>query len=200
MEIITLLSPSQYLPATLSYAINMALIVTFETLAIRVKINHQIKAPELRVVTVEGDNLGVIPLSQAIKEAESRGMDLIEISPNANPPVAKIMDYGKYSYEEKKKIKASKVNSQSSELKIIQVKIGTGDHDLALKAKKVSEWLNEKNRVKIDLFLSGRAKYMDMQFLKERLDRIMKLLTVEYKIAQDITKGPKGLSLVIEKK
>lgn len=178
----------------------MALIVTFETLAIRVKINHQIKAPELRVVTVEGDNLGVIPLSQAIKEAESRGMDLIEISPNANPPVAKIMDYGKYSYEEKKKIKASKVNSQSSELKIIQVKIGTGDHDLALKAKKVSEWLNEKNRVKIDLFLSGRAKYMDMQFLKERLDRIMKLLTVEYKIAQDITKGPKGLSLVIEKK
>ena len=178
----------------------MALIVTFETLAIRVKINHQIKASELRVVTVEGDNLGVIPLSQAIKEAESRGMDLIEISPNANPPVAKIMDYGKYSYEEKKKIKASKVNSQSSELKIIQVKIGTGDHDLALKAKKVSEWLNEKNRVKIDLFLSGRAKYMDMQFLKERLDRIMKLLTVEYKIAQDITKGPKGLSLVIEKK
>ena len=198
--VITLLYPSQYLPRTLSYAINMALIVTFETLAIRVKINHQIKASELRVVTVEGDNLGVIPLSQAIKEAESRGMDLIEISPNANPPVAKIMDYGKYSYEEKKKIKASKVNSQSSELKIIQVKIGTGDHDLALKAKKVSEWLNEKNRVKIDLFLSGRAKYMDMQFLKERLDRIMKLLTVEYKIAQDITKGPKGLSLVIEKK
>ena len=178
----------------------MALIVIFETLAIRVKINHQIKAPELRVITAEGENLGVIPFAEAIKKAQEAGLDLIEISPTAVPPVAKIMDYGKYSYEEKKKAKASKVNSQTSELKIVQVKIGTGDHDLELKAKKVSEWLGENNRVKIDLFLIGRSKYMEMNFLKERLERILKLVTVEYKIAQDVTKGPKGLSIVIEKK
>jgi translation initiation factor IF-3 len=139
-------------------------------LAIRVKINHQIKAPQLRVVTAEGDNLGVIPLSQAIAEAEKRGLDLIEISPTAVPPVAKIMDYGKYSYEEKKKTKVAK------------------------------EWLAEGNRVKVDLFLIGRSKYMDIKFLKERLERIMKLVTVEYKVTQDVTKGPKGLSIVIEKK
>ena len=166
----------------------------------KILINNAIRSQKLRVIDQNGDLLGIITKEEALEAAKKAGLDLIEVSPNAEPPVAKIMDYGKYSYEEKKKIKASKVNSQSSELKIIQVKIGTGDHDLALKAKKVSEWLNEKNRVKIDLFLSGRAKYMDMQFLKERLDRIMKLLTVEYKIAQDITKGPKGLSLVIEKK
>lgn len=169
-------------------------------MAIRVKINHQIKAPELRVITAEGENLGIISFSQALTEAQNRGLDLIEISPSAVPPVAKIMDYGKYSYEEKKKAKVSKENTQISELKIVQIKIGTGDHDLELKAKKVSEWLSQGNRVKIDLFLIGRSKYMDIKFLKERMERIMKLVTVEFKIAQDITKGPKGLSLVIEKK
>jgi translation initiation factor IF-3 len=178
----------------------MALTVIFETLAIRVKINHQIKAPELRVVTAEGENLGVITLFQALAEAQKRQLDLIEISPSAVPPVAKIMDYGKYLYDEKKKTKVAKEKTVVSELKIVQVKIGTGDHDLELKAKKVSEWLAEGNRVKIDLFLIGRSKYMDIKFLKERLERIMKLITVEYKVSQEVTKGPKGLSLVIEKK
>ncbi|MEK7610034.1 MAG: translation initiation factor IF-3 [Patescibacteria group bacterium] len=166
----------------------------------KVRINHQIKAPELRVITAEGKNLGVIKLSEAIAEAQKRGFDLIEISPTATPPVAKIMDYGKYLYDEKKKDKAAKAKVQTSELKIVQVKIGTGEHDLELKAKNVSKWLSEGNRVKIDLFLIGRSKYMDMKFLKERLGRIMKLVTVEYKIAQDVTKGPKGLTITIEKK
>lgn len=178
----------------------MTLSVIPETLSIRVKINYQIKAPELRVITSEGENLGVIPLSQALALAQEKGLDLIEISPGANPPVAKIMDYGKYSYEEKKKVKASKEKTQTSELKIVQVKIGTGDHDLGLKAKKVSEWLEQGNRVKIDLFLIGRSKYMEMNFLKERLERILKLITIEYKVVQDVTKGPKGLSVVIERK
>lgn len=169
-------------------------------MSIRVKINHQIKAPELRVITAEGENLGVIPLATAIAEAVKRGLDLIEISPSAIPPIAKIMDYGKYLYDEKKKQKVAKSKTVTSELKIVQVKIGTGEHDLELKAKNVSGWIAEGNRVKIDLYLIGRSKYMDMNFLKERLDRIMKLITVEYKIAQDIVKGPKGLSIIIEKK
>lgn len=169
-------------------------------MAIRVKINHQIKAPELRVITAEGENLGVIALSVALAEAQSRALDLIEISPTAVPPIAKIMDYGKYLYDEKKKVKVAKSKVQTSELKIVQVKIGTGEHDLELKAKRVSEWLAEGNRVKIDLFLVGRSKYMDINFLKERLARILKLVTMEYKVAQDVVKGPKGLSIVIEKK
>ncbi len=169
-------------------------------MAIRIKINHQIKAPELRVVTAEGENLGVISLSTALAEAQKRGLDLIEISPTAVPPVAKIMDYGKYLYDEKKKQKTAKSKTVTTEVKIIQVKIGTGEHDLELKAKKVSEWLAEGNRVKIDLFLIGRSKYMDQNFLKERLERILKLVTVEYKIAQAVTKGPKGLTIYIEKK
>lgn len=170
------------------------------TLAIRVKINHQIKAPELRVITDEGENLGVISLSTALSEAQKRSLDLIEISPSAVPPVAKIMDYGKYQYDEKKKQKVAKTKVITTEVKTIQVKIGTGEHDLELKAKKVSEWLGEGNRVKIDLYLVGRSKYMDFNFLKERLNRILKLVTVDYKIAQDAVKGPKGLTIYIEKK
>ena len=154
----------------------------------------------MRVVTAEGENLGVISLTQALAEAQKRALDLIEISPTAIPPVAKIMDYGKYLYDEKKKQKVARSKTVTTELKIIQIKIGTGEHDLELKAKKVSEWLTEGNRVKIDLFLIGRSKYMDMNFLKERLERILKLVTVEYKVSQAVTKGPKGLTIYIEKK
>lgn len=166
---------------------------------IRVRINSYIKAPELRVIGDNGTNYGVIPLSEALRIAKEANLDLIEISPNAVPPVAKIMDYGKFQYDEKKKQKLSKARTQTTELKNIQVKIGTGDHDLELKAKKASEWLAEGNRVKIDLFLTGRSKYMEFEFLKERMDRILRLITVEYKIADAPKKGPKGLTAVIEK-
>lgn len=169
-------------------------------MSIRVKINHQIKASELRVITDGGENLGVIPLGKALDEARARGLDLIEISPTAVPPVAKIMDYGKYLYDEKKKQKTARARTQTTEVKTVQVKIGTGEHDLGLKAKRVSEWLAEGNRVKIDLFLIGRSKYMAFDFLKERLERILKLITVEYKIAVPPAKGPKGVTVYVEKK
>ncbi len=162
------------------------------------RINQRISARELRVIGPKGENLGVLTLSQALKEAEKSGLDLIEISPTANPPVAKIADFGKYLYEENKKAKTSK-KSHSVEVKTVQVKVGTGDHDLALKAKKTSEWLGEGNRVKVDLFLPGRSKYMDFNFLKERLERMLKLVSVDYKIATPATKSPKGLSVLIER-
>lgn len=166
----------------------------------KTRVNHQIKVPELRVITVDGENLGVITTQKALEEAKKRNLDLIEISPNANPPVAKIMEYGKYLYELKKREKVARANTKVSDLKSIQIKIGTGDHDLNLKAKKVSEWLNEGDRVKIDLFLSGRAKFMDKKFLRERLDRILKLITVEHKVPGEPIQGPKGLTITVEKK
>lgn len=165
----------------------------------RVRINQQIRASELRVIGAQGENYGVITLQEALTKANEAGLDLIEISPTAVPPVAKIMDYGKFQYAENKKQKAAKAKVHTVEVKNIQVKIGTGEHDLSLKAKKVSEWLGEGNRVKIDLYVTGRAKYMEQKFLEERLDRILKLIPVEFKIADPIRKGPKGLSMVIER-
>jgi len=165
----------------------------------RTRINHQIRAPELRVIGPQGENFGVITIQEALHKADEAGLDLIEISPNAVPPVAKIMDYGKFQYSENKKQKLAKARTHTVEVKTIQIKIGTSEHDLELKAKKVGEWLSEGNRVKIDLFLAGRSKYMEFKFLQERLSRILKLIPVEYKVADSVKKGPKGLTIIIEK-
>ena len=143
--------------------------------------------------------MGVVTLQEALTKATEVGLDLIEISPNAVPPVAKIMDYGKFQYAENKKQKVARAKVHTVEVKNIQVKIGTGEHDLELKAKRVGEWLSEGNRVKIDLFLIGRAKYMEFKFLQERLQRILKLVPVEYKVADPVKKGMKGLTIIIEK-
>ncbi len=166
----------------------------------KVRVNHQIKAAELRIIDADGANIGILSFKDALEKATALGLDLIEISPNATPPVAKIMDYGKFQYSENKKLKVAKAKAHVIETKNIQVKVGTGDHDLALKAKKASEWLKKGNRVKIDLFLPGRTKYMDIKFLKERMERVLKLVTEEYKIAEEPKKSPKGLSAIIEKK
>lgn len=165
----------------------------------RERINNQIRVPELRVIGSENENLGILSLKEALEIANQKGLDLIEISPNAVPPVAKIMEYGKYQYELQKKQKKAKAGAVSTETKSIQIKIGTGDHDLALKAKTASKWLKEGHRIKVELFLSGRAKFMDEKFLKERLDRVLHLITENYKIAEAAKKGPKGLTLTIEK-
>jgi translation initiation factor IF-3 len=163
------------------------------------RINHQIRAAEVRVIGPEGENIGVISLSDALKRAEEFGLDLIEISPNAVPPVAKIMEYGKFHYEQEKKRREIKAKSHTTETKSVQVKIGTGDNDMALKAKKAAEWLKEGHRVKVDLFLWGRYKYMEFGFLKERLERFLKLIPQEFKLGEPIAKSPKGLSTVIER-
>ena len=165
----------------------------------RERINNQIRVSELRVIDSENQNLGVLGIKEALELAQSKGMDLIEINPNANPPIAKIMDFGKYQYEASKKLKKAKAGAKTTETKSIQIKIGTGDHDLELKAKTASKWLREGHRIKIELFLSGRAKYMDEKFLKERLDRVLHLITEDYKISDSYKKGPKGLFITIEK-
>lgn len=165
----------------------------------RTRINKGITADPLRVIGPEGENIGVISLSDALARASGVGLDLIEISPNANPPVAKIMEFGKFQYAENKKRKDAKAKTHNVETKSIQITIGTGDHDLELKAKKAGEWLREGHRIKIDLFLRGRAKYMDEKFLKERLERILKLITEAHRVAEPAKKSPKGLTLVIEK-
>lgn len=163
----------------------------------RTRINNQIRARDLRVIDESEGNLGVLSLEEAMAKAKERGLDLIEISPTAKPPVARIADFGKYQYEENKKKK--KASGKVTETKTLQVKIGTGEHDLELKAKQASKFLKEGHRVKIDLFLAGRAKYLEKNFLQERLDRILNLVTEGFKIADGPKKSPKGLTVVIEK-
>lgn len=165
----------------------------------RTRINREITARELRVIGAEGENLGVISLSEALKAAEAAGLDLIEISPNAVPPVAKVMDYGKFQYEQKKKDSVARAKSKVSETKEVQIKVGTGENDMRLKAKKAAEWLAEGHRVRAELFLKGRYKGMDEGFLKVRLEKFLMLVPYAYKIADPIAKSPKGFAAIIER-
>lgn len=165
----------------------------------RTKINQAIRASELRVVGPNNENLGTLSLTEALKKAEELKLDLIEISPKAKPPVAKITDFGQYRYDTKRKASVAKAKAHVTETKSVQVKIGTGDHDQQLKAKRTAEWLEEGHRVKVDLFLWGRYKYMEAEFLKERLDRFLKIIPAEYKIADPMKKSPKGWTTTIER-
>lgn len=165
----------------------------------QIKINNQIRAKELRVIDNEGNNYGVLGLTEALELAEKMNVDLLEISPMAVPPVAKLMEYGKFMYEQKKKAQKAKAGIKISETKSIQVKVGTGDNDLALKARQASKWLAEGHRIKVELFLRGRSKFMDEKFLKDRIERFLNLITEKYKVAEDIKKVPKGMMLTIER-
>ena len=165
----------------------------------QIAINEMIRSKELRVLSDIGDNFGVLSKEAALAKAEELGMDLIEISPEAKPPVAKIMDYGKFQYDLKKKQKAQKAKAHNVEVKSVQVKLATDENDLKIKAKRASGWLKEGHRVKVELFLPGRSKYLDKDFLRGRLDRILRLISEDYRIADEAKKSPKGLTMIIEK-
>lgn len=165
----------------------------------RVRMNEGIRVPEVRVLGPDGANLGVLATREALKKAQEMGFDLIEVSPNANPPVCKITDYGKFKYEQNKKDKEVKSRAKVTETKEAQVKIGTSEHDMDIKAQKIAQWLKEGHRVKIDLFLWGRYKYMEFNFLKERLERFLAIIPEGFKLADEIRKSPKGLSVAIER-
>ena len=165
----------------------------------RIRINREIRATELRVVDEKEGNLGVLPTDEALRRAQEKGLDLIEISPNATPPIAKIMDYGRFQYVLQKKERDARAKAHVTETKTLQIKIGTSERDLDLKAKKSSEWLREGHRVKLNLFLPGRTKYMEQKFLEERMDRILRLISEEYKVSEPPQKSLKGLTIVIER-
>ena len=165
----------------------------------RVRMNEGIRAPEVRVIGPAGENFGILPIREALAKAQEAGLDLIEVSPLAQPPVCRITDYGKFKYEQKKKDKEVKAKAHVTETKVTQVKIGTSERDMQIKAAKAAAWLKEGHRVKVDLFLWGRYKYMEFDFLKERLERFLAVIPEGFKIAEPIQKGPKGLSVSLER-
>ncbi len=168
-------------------------------MADKVNINNNIRSPKLRVIGHTGENLGVLTKDEAIAAAKAVGLDLIEVSPHAEPPVARIADYGKYTYETSKKLKEVKAKAHVTETKNIQISVAISEHDIMIKAKQAAEWIKEGHRVKIELQLKGRTKYMDQGFLTERMDRILAVIPAEYKIAEPLKKVPKSMMIVIEK-
>lgn len=168
-------------------------------MADKVSINNNIRAPKLRVIGSQGENLGVLTKEEALAHAKQVGLDLIEVSPQADPPVARIADYGKYTYEMSKKQKEVKARAHITETKNVQISVSIGEHDIMIKAKQAAEWIKEGHRVKIELQLKGRTKYMEESFLRGRMERILAVIPAEYKVAEPLKKIPKAMMIVIEK-
>jgi translation initiation factor IF-3 len=119
-------------------------------------VNHRIRVPEVRVVLDDGTQLGVLSRDEALREAQNRGLDLVEISPRAQPPVCRIMDYGRFKYEQSKKQKAAKKHATSVELKEIKFRPKTEQHDMDFKLKHVRRFLEEGNKVRLVIVFRGR--------------------------------------------
>jgi len=164
----------------------------------RPRFNTAIRAIELRIISPEGENLGIKSREEALRLAEEAGLDLIEIAPTAQPPVARIMDRGKYQYQLEKEARKSRKKSKEIEIRGIRVRLGTGAHDLVLKAKKAEKFLADGDRVQIQLTLRGREKYLDKKFIGGRLEKILEAITMPFKIAEEPKTGPRGLLITIE--
>lgn len=122
----------------------------------RININRNIRAKEVRVIDPDGNQIGVIPTYKAIAVANDFGLDLVEISPNASPPVCKIMDYGRFKYERTKKKQEAKKKQTTFQLKEIKVRPKTGEHDLNTKINHIKKFLDKKDKVKVTVIFRGR--------------------------------------------
>ena len=120
------------------------------------RVNREIRAPQVRVVDDEGGMLGVMSVPEALRIAEDKGLDLIEIAPTASPPTCKIMDYGKYKYENKKKAAAARKKQVIVTVKELQLRPRTDQHDLETKLKHARRFLLEGDKVKVNLRFMGR--------------------------------------------
>ena len=125
---------------------------------LKARLNHQIKAPTLRVINEDGEQIGVMKTSEALALAGQHGLDLVEVSPVANPPVAKLIDYAKYKYQQKKLEQQQKKNAKKTEVKTIWISMRISEHDMEIKANKITEFLSEGDLVRIELRMRGREQ------------------------------------------
>lgn len=135
-------------------------------------INEQIIDKEVRLLSQSGEQLGIVSLQQALSLAEEQDLDLVKISPTANPPVCKIMDYGKYKFEQQKKEKESKFKQKQKEveLKTLRIGLNISDHDLTYRAKQANEFIKDGNKVKANMMLRGRQQ----AYVKNGIDTLKK--------------------------
>jgi translation initiation factor IF-3 len=135
------------------------------------RVNHEIRARELRVISATGEQLGVMALAVALALAEEQGLDLIEIVPTAAPPVAKIMDYGKFRYDQTKREKENKKAQHQVKVKEVKLSPNISEHDLDVKLRQAREFLEKGNKVKITIMFRGR-EMMHPELGKRLLDKI----------------------------
>lgn len=139
------------------------------------RMNNHIRAPQVRVISDDGEMIGIMTVPEALKVAEAKGLDLIEVAPNANPPTCKVMDYGKYKYEQKKKEQQSKKNQVIIDVKELQLRPGTEQHDLETKLRHAKRFLEDGDKVKFNMRFKGR-EMAHQDIGRKLLERILEQL------------------------
>jgi translation initiation factor IF-3 len=165
----------------------------------RVRINHDIKYPEVRVLGSSGEQLGVMSSQSALKMAIEAGVDLVEISPSATPPVVKVIDFGKFQYQKMKEQGKAKRNAKASKLKQIRLGLRIGDNDLQIKLKKVREFLEDGDNVRIVIVLKGREMaHKELSF--DLMNKILDLLSDQAIANNKPVMSGRNLSVGVHKK
>ncbi|HUW71661.1 MAG TPA: translation initiation factor IF-3 [Candidatus Humimicrobiaceae bacterium] len=162
-------------------------------------VNNQIRAREVKLIDESGKQAGVIPLPEALHMAEERNLDLIQVTEKAEPPVCKIMDYGKYLYWLQKKEKAAK-GSKVSTLKGIRLGFNISLHDLETRARQAEKFLKKGDRVKVEMVLRGREKALG-DFAKGKISQFLEVLgkLVPIKIERELKRESRGFTMIIAK-
>lgn len=162
-------------------------------------VNNQIRAREVKLIDESGKQAGVIPLPEALRIAEERDLDLIQVTEKVEPPVCKIMDYGKYLYWLQKKEKAAK-GSKGSTLKGIRLGFNISLHDLETRARQAEKFLKKGDKVKIEMVLRGREKALG-DFAKGKIRQFLEILEklVPVKIERELKRESRGFTMVIAK-
>ena len=166
---------------------------------IRYRINSQITAPELRIIDEKEGNLGIMPLEAALKLAQEKELDLIEIVPTGKPPIAKIISFDKFRYQKEKELKKQKAAQKISEMKQIQISARAAKNDLETQIRKLEKFLEDEHKIQIILVLKGREKY-NRQWAFQKLDEFLKMISIEYNTTMEPRFAGRGLLMQIAKK
>jgi len=119
-------------------------------------VNERIRSREVRLISAEGEQLGIVPVREALNVARDEGLDLVEVAPNSDPPVCRVMDYGKFKYQANKRVQETRKKTRGGQLKEIKLRPRTEDHDLGFKIRNMKKFLEQKSRVKVTIFFRGR--------------------------------------------
>lgn len=160
------------------------------------RINEQIRVPQVRVIDETGENLGVLNTLEAIKTAKERGYDLVEVSDKTDPPICKIVDYGKYKYTQEKKEKKQQAHQKKGEMKGIRIGLTTSPHDLEIRAHQTEKFFKEGHKVRIEMKLRGREKAHG-DLAKEKLESFLTMIAGGIKKEEEIKRTPQGISVTI---
>ncbi|MCD6561013.1 MAG: translation initiation factor IF-3 [Deltaproteobacteria bacterium] len=162
-----------------------------------VRLNERIRAKMVRLISSEGEQLGILSIHDALKAATNEGLDLVEVAPNSDPPVCRVMDYGKFKYKTSKKGQEKRKKSRASQLKEIKLRPHTDQHDLNFKIKNMKKFLSQKDRVKVTVFFRGR----EMAFMNsgvELLQRVANEIADEGTVDQPPTREARNrMSMII---